>query len=149
VARWPAAAATLASPDLAALAAHECRSSAVDVGAALAAGREFLLERALFRSRRTGEVVDPAYLRFPFPPQWHYDVLRGLEHLAAAGPPDPRAEEAVERVRAARSADGTWRRHRPYPGRSWFPLEPAGASGWSTLRALRVLSWWDRGPGPG
>ncbi|HYF73091.1 MAG TPA: hypothetical protein VD864_09730 [Nocardioides sp.] len=129
---------------LEALDAHARGSGEVPVADALAAGREYLLERALFRSRRTGEVVDPAYLRFPFPPQWHYDVLRGLEHLVAAGaPPDARAEEAVELVRAARGADRRWRRHQPWPGRYWFPLEPAGPSRWATLRALRVLSWWD------
>lgn len=112
--------------------------------AALAAGREFLLEHRMFRSHRTGEVVDPAYRRFPFPPQWHYDVLRGLEHFVDAGAPyDGRLAEAVQVVRDAQRPDGTWRRARPYPGRTWFSLEPAGPSRWTTFRALRVLRWCD------
>lgn len=113
------------------------------LAAALRSGREYLLARRLYRSLRTSEVVDPAYLRFPFPPQWHYDVLRGLEHLRAADARDDRAADAVARIRAARRADGSWPRHRPWPGRYWFPLEPAGPSRWTTLRALRVLDWWD------
>ncbi|WP_206051554.1 hypothetical protein [Nocardioides ferulae] len=117
-----------------------------EVAAALAAGREFLLRHRMFRSHRTGEVVDQAYLRFPFPPQWHYDVLRGLEHLADAQvAPDERAAEAVEAVRAARRTDGAWPRHRPWPGRQWLSLEGPGPSRWTTLRALRVLDWWGEG----
>lgn len=114
------------------------------VAPALADGAEFLLRHHLFRSRRTGEVVDPAYLRFPFPPQWHYDVLRGLEHVrAVAAAHDPRLEDAVQVLREARRPDGTWSRHRPWPGRSWFVMEGPGPSRWATLRCLRVLRWWD------
>ena len=112
----------------------------------LAAGREFLLEHRMFRSHRTGTVVDSAYKRFPFPPQWHYDLLRGLEHFRDAGAPyDDRLAEAVQVVRDAQQPDGTWHRARPYPGRTWFTLEPAGPSRWATLRALRVLQWWEAG----
>jgi len=38
----------------------------------------YLLERRMFRSLRTGEVIDERWLRFSFPTFWHYDVLRGL-----------------------------------------------------------------------
>lgn len=106
-------------------------------------GREFLLDHRLYRSHRTGEVVDPALTRFPFPPQWHYDIVRALEHFRAAGAQrDERLADAVDVVRRRRQDDGTWPRYRPYPGRQWFELEPAGPSRWSTLRALRVVSWW-------
>lgn len=111
--------------------------------AALGAGREFLLAHRMFRSHRTGTVVDSAYRRFPFPPQWHYDVLRGLEHFRDAGAPyDDRLAEAVQVVRDAQQPDGTWHRARPYSGRTWFTLEPPGPSRWATLRALRVLRWY-------
>ena len=107
-------------------------------------GRTFFLDHQLYRSHRTGELVIPVFTRFPFPPQWHFDVLRGLEHFRAAGASaDPRLREAVGVVRRARRADGTWPVHRAYPGRTWFRMEPAGPSRWATLRALRVLTWWD------
>ena len=53
--------------------------------AAARAGEEYLLERRLFRSRSTGEVIRSDWTRFSFPPQWHYDVLRGLEYFRSTG----------------------------------------------------------------
>jgi hypothetical protein len=108
-------------------------------------GEEYLLERSLFRRRGTGEPADPAYLRFSFPPRWHYDVLRGLEHLRAAGyGPDARLEEAVELVRSKRQGNGTWLLEGTHPGAVHFPLEDGDGrpSRWNTLRALRVLRWY-------
>ncbi len=107
-------------------------------------GRDFFLDHQLYRSHRTGEIADAAFTRFPFPPQWHFDILRGLEHFAVSwAPQDVRLEDAIGVLNRARRTDGTWRRHRPWPGRYWFQLEPAGPSRWTTLRALRVLRWWD------
>ncbi|MGZ4575532.1 MAG: hypothetical protein ACXVXY_11135 [Mycobacteriaceae bacterium] len=115
------------------------------VADAMARGRGFFLDHQMYRSHRTGETVNAAFLRFPFPPQWHFDVLRGLEHFRAAGaPPDERLADAVDVIRGAQRKDGTWPVHRGYPGKSWFRMEPAGPSRWATLRALRVLQWWDR-----
>lgn len=103
-------------------------------------GREFLLAHRLYRSHRTGAVADPALLRWRFPPQWHYDVLRALDHFRAVGASwDPRLGDALDVVRRARRADGRWAHRSPYPGRSWFALETKGPSRWHTLRALRVL----------
>ncbi|MEY2434308.1 MAG: hypothetical protein QOC92_4033, partial [Acidimicrobiaceae bacterium] len=48
-------------------------------------GEEYLLTRGLLRRLSTGDVVDPDWLQFSFPTQWHYDVLRGLEYFRAAG----------------------------------------------------------------
>lgn len=113
----------------------------------LAGGQRFLLAHRMYRSHRTGEVVDTRYARFSFPPRWHYDVLRGLSHLAAVDAPrDPAAAEAVELVRTKRLADGRWPLRQRWPGRTWFELEQVGEpSRWNTLRALRVLRWWDDG----
>ncbi|CAA9413677.1 MAG: hypothetical protein AVDCRST_MAG66-2182 [uncultured Pseudonocardia sp.] len=76
---------------------------------------------------------------------WHYDVLRALDHLRAAGhPPDPRTAEAVELVRGKRRRDGTWLLDHVHPGAAHVPLEEVGApSHWTTLRASRVLRWAD------
>lgn len=129
-----------------ALLAYRVAGGTVDVEEALARGRRFFLEHRLYRSHRTGEVVDPAMTRFPFPPQWRFDVLRGLEHFRAAGAPrDERMVEAIERIRRRRAADGRWPYYRRYPGRVWFEMEEPGPSRWATLRALRVLRWWDEG----
>jgi hypothetical protein len=47
-------------------------------------GENYLLERRMFRSLRTGEVIDERWLRFSYPTFWHYDVLRGLDYLRNA-----------------------------------------------------------------
>ena len=107
-------------------------------------GREFLLQHRLYRSHRSGEVVDPRMLRLSFPPRWRYDVLRALDYFrAAGGDRDERLSDAVELVTAKRRADGRWPLQQRYPGRTWFEMERVGQpSRWNTLRARRVLDWW-------
>ena len=110
-------------------------------------GEEYLLERRLHRRKSTGEVVDPAWLQFAFPTRWHYDVLRGLDYFRAAGqPPDPRVNEAVDLVRSKQQPDGTWLLENTHPGAVHFALEEGDGrpSRWNTLRALRVLRWYER-----
>jgi hypothetical protein len=109
-------------------------------------GEEYLLRRRLFRSLRTGEVVDPRWLRFSYPPRWRYDLLKAADYFAfRGGPPDPRLAEAIEHVRAKRGSDGRWPLENTHPGSIHFRFEePDGApSRWNTLRALRVLRWYD------
>jgi len=117
----------------------------IGVGDAMAQGRRFFLDHQMYRSHSTGDEVNPAFRRFHFPPQWHFDVLRGLEHFRAAGAAcDERLSDAVDVIRGAQRKDGTWPLHRGYAGRTWFPMEPAGPSRWAILRARRVLQWWDQ-----
>lgn len=106
-------------------------------------GEEYLLDRSMFRSLRSGEELDPAWSLFAYPYSWHYDVLRGLEHLRAAGhAPDDRITDAVARVESRRSADGTWPRDAVAGERVRYGMEETGArSRWNTLRALRVIDW--------
>jgi len=109
-------------------------------------GEEYLLERSLFRRKSTGEVVNPEYLDFAFPYYWRYDVLRALDYFRRSGAePDSRMAEAVEIVRSKRQPDGRWLLDRIHPGRVHFALEGRAGepSRWNTLRALRVLDWWE------
>lgn len=117
------------------------------VRAAQRRGREFLLVHRLFRSHRTGEIIKPIFLRFSFPPRWHYDVLRALDHLQAVNAArDPRLREAIDLVRSSRRPEGRWTLQNCYRGKTFFELERLGQpSRWNTLRALRVLKWWDQG----
>ena len=72
----------------------------VDVSAPRKRGEEYLLERHLFRSLSTGEVINPHWLEFSFPTRWHYDVLWALDYLRRAGvKPDSRIAEAIELVK--------------------------------------------------
>jgi len=105
----------------------------------------YLLERRMLRSLRTGEVIDRRWLRFSFPTFWHYDVLRGLDYLRNAGvKPDSRVREAIETVIQRRHQNGRWPLDLLHPERIPLEMETAvgSASRWNTLRALRVLSWY-------
>lgn len=117
------------------------------VRAAQRRGREFLLVHRLFRSHRTGEIMKPVFTRFSFPPRWHYDILRALDYFQAVDAPcDQRLAAAIDIVRRSRRGHGRWSLQHSYKGKTYFELERLGApSRWNTLRALRVLKWWDRG----
>jgi len=139
---------------LEALLEHERACDAIpEVTAARLHGQEYLLERRLFRRRSTGEVIErdrkahTSWTRFAFPTWWHYDVLRGLEYLRSAGvAPDERVAEAIELVVSKRDGDRRWPLETRYPG--VMPVETDEGEGrpsrWNTLRALRVLRWYER-----
>jgi len=106
----------------------------------------YLLERRLFRSLRTGEVINKRWLRFSYPTFWHYDVLRGLDYLRNSGVnPDSRVSDAIETVMERRHQNGRWPLNLLHP--EHIPLEMetgiGRASRWNTLRALRVLRWYN------
>jgi hypothetical protein len=112
---------------------------------ARARGEEYLLERRMLRSLRSGEVIDRRWTRFAFPTTYHYDVLRGLDYLRSAGAePDERAGEAVDVVKQRRHQNGRWPLNVLHPDRFPFDMESGvgRASRWNTLRALRVLKWY-------
>jgi hypothetical protein len=122
--------------------------SVPEVAEARERGEEYLLERALFRRRTTGEVANPEFLELAFPPRYHYDVLRALDYFRDAHslsdiPPDPRLHDAVGFLASRRQPDGRWlldRAHDEALGLS--SGEQVGEpSRWNTLRALRVLRW--------
>jgi hypothetical protein len=123
-----------------------CRVRAVR--AAQRRGREFLLVHRLFRSHRTGTIIKTEFTRLVYPPRWHYDVLRALDHFQDVNATrDQRLAEAIDIVRNAQGVDGRWLLEHSYKGKTYFALERQGApSRWNTLRALRVLRWWGRRP---
>ncbi len=119
-----------------------------DADSAIGAGHEFLLDHRMYRSHRTGDPIDEAWTRFWFPPRWHYDILRGLDHLRDADTlPDRRVRDSIDIVVRRRRRDGRWPKGSQYTGATFFPLEPGRVAGrWNTLRSLRVLQWWDGEP---
>jgi hypothetical protein len=132
---------------LEALDAYARTGGRLDVADAARFGREFFLAHKLYQSHRTGEVAIRGSIRLRAFPEWHFDVLRGLEYFSQSGADrDERLIDAVELVRRARRPDGRWPVHSPYPGQQWFPIEPTEGARWNTSRALRVVRWWDAGP---
>jgi len=132
---------------------HErANGGSAEVTTALERGQRYLLERRMLRRLSSGELIDPAFTLFSFPTGYHYDALRGLEHLrAAAVTPDARVAEAIDLVRSKRDAEGRWPLENPHEvevvNARLRDLEfdmgerEGRPSRWNTLRALRVLRW--------
>jgi len=59
--------------------------------------------------------------------------------------PDPRLGEEIDHLRSRRSGDGPWPLDWTAPGRVWFDIDDGVGqpSRWITLRAMRVLKWWE------
>jgi hypothetical protein len=109
---------------------------------------EMFLAHRLFRSLRTGKVLQKYWLDLHYPPYWHYDILQGLLVLSRLGKAtDPRTSDAYEVLLERRLVDGRWR-----PGGYWWKLGEgkgntdivdwgrAGPNEMITLNALRVLA---------
>ncbi|WUD29634.1 squalene cyclase [Lentzea sp. NBC_00516] len=113
--------------------------------AARVRGEEYLLARRLCRRLSTQEVVGEWVGRFRSPFRWGYSVLNAMDYFREAGRKDPRMAEAVEMIRMARQADGTWLQGGRHPGRVWFEVDvdEGQPSKWLTFYALRVLEWWE------
>ena len=131
---------------------HERAGRSPDVTAARLRGQEYLLKRGLYRRLSTGEVINPDWALFAFPPYYHYDVLRGLDFLrAAGGEPDDRVAEAIAIVERNQGDDGRWPLQNVHDGDVPFEMEEGEGrpSRWNTLRAMRVLDWFVSGASDG
>jgi hypothetical protein len=59
--------------------------------------------------------------------------------------PDSRVDEAIALVRQKQQPDGTWLLENTHPGKVHFVMEEdEEPSRWNTLRAMRVLGWYER-----
>ena len=140
----------------------------IDVESARLQAHEFLLLHRLYKSHRTGEVVSPRMTRMPYPPRWFYDFLKALDYfqdfyrwradqpalfedqerqdLERSHDHDIRFLDAINLLKNKQKSNGKWNMMRGPSGRIYFDMEKAGKpSRWNTLRALRVLKWWERG----
>ncbi len=130
---------------------------------------EMFVQHRLFRSDKTGEVIDPEWLKLHYPLYWHYDILQALvilSRFARGGLPNPphtdgfgnpsgasvilqdaRVQEALDLVEAKRQPDGCWKAEGFYwvmPGKRTSNVEVVdwgrrGPNEMITLNALRVL----------
>ncbi len=113
-------------------------------------GEEYLLERSLFRRLSTGEPAHERFLLLLHPNRWHYDVLRALDYFRSSAmltgaDLDAQLGEAVDHLCSRRLEDGAWPLDWSPSGRVWFDVDDGQGkpSRWVTLRAMRVLRWWE------
>ncbi|MBE0661373.1 MAG: hypothetical protein IH597_02810 [Bacteroidales bacterium] len=114
-----------------------------EVRQAKAEAQEFLLMHRLFKSDKTGSVIQERFLKFPYPCRWYYDILRVMDYFQFSGLKyDPRMDEVVEIILSKRTVEGKWKLSAAYSGQVHFTMEQAGKpSRWNTLRVLRVLRY--------
>ncbi len=110
---------------------------------AIERGAELFLSHRLFRSDKTGRVINPEWLKLHYPLYWHYDILQALLILSRAGRVgDPRASEALDILNSKRKRDGLWH----VEGCYWRPQRtnyrtPSGAH----TSNIEVVDWGRRG----
>ena len=112
---------------------------------ALAKSLEFILQHQLYKSHRTGQIVDYKMTKMIFPPQWQFDFMRFLDYAQEKRiSKDTRLEEAIDLIRTKQSTEGFWNQEKLHSGKMHFTMETLGkASRWNTMRAIRVLNWWE------
>ncbi|RDG31914.1 MULTISPECIES: hypothetical protein [unclassified Oceanispirochaeta] len=108
---------------------------------------EFILLHQLYLSDRTGEIINKAFIKIPYPCRWKYDILRALDYFQYTGKSlDFRMNKAIGIIQDKRNNDGTWVVNTAHPGQVHFTMEKAGKpSRWNTLRALRVFEHFNNG----
>ncbi len=133
------------------LAAYACASGDAQARRAAERAAEVFLRRRLFRSMRTGAIMNPQFLRLHYPCYWRYDILFALKVMAEAGfLQDPRCAEALDILQAKELPGGGWpAEERLYhasanapTGRElvdWGPSGKKRMNEWVTADALFVL----------
>jgi hypothetical protein len=131
------------------LAAYAKEAGGAAWDAARRAAEVLLARRLLFRAS-TGGLIRDEFAKLHYPLYWHYDYLGGLKALAdldLLG--DPRCADALDRLEAARVADGWPAQARYYKVSAdialhndcvdWGGTSARRANPWVTVDALAVL----------
>ena len=102
---------------------------------------EFMLQHQMYRSDKTGEIINERFLELTYPTYWHYNVLRGLDYIRSTPfIKDPRLSDALLWLERRRKPNGCWPVEKRIPGVNLFPMERMGRdSRWNTLKALRII----------
>ena len=107
---------------------------------AIPKGEEFILEKELFKSKRTKEIISEQFLRYPYPFRWHYEILRALDYFRRVNKPYDRRMKDALNIITKKNKNGYIKAYSRFPGKIYFSMEEDKlGSKWNTLRVLRVL----------
>jgi hypothetical protein len=102
-------------------------------------GEKYFLQRRLFKSLSTGEIINPKFLELSYPCRYYYDILRCLDYFREVEHPyDELMDEALDIIIDRRNSDGRWHLQNTHVRKVHFTMERR-ESRWNTLRALRVI----------
>lgn len=101
----------------------------------------FLIAHKLYKSHRSGEIIDKKMLVLSYPSRWRYDILRALDYFRRSGAAyDTGMKDALDLLKKKQLKNKKWPLQAKHPGSVHFEMEIAREpSRWNTLRALRVL----------
>jgi len=104
----------------------------------------FLIHQIYKKSSDLGKVSKPGRLKFGFPLMYQTDVLELLEIFAELGIKDHRLEDAIRIVPNKRNNEGLWKMQNSFNDKILAAVEEKGKpSKWLTLRALKILKFYD------
>ncbi|HPC05122.1 MAG TPA: hypothetical protein PLI60_00240 [Anaerolineaceae bacterium] len=120
------------------------------INSAIDAGVEFLLGvDPVVAAYPTGSDNPPnrSWWKFGFPVFYITDVLQIAEALVALGyVNDSRLKNCLEYIWNKQDEAGRWKLEYDYAGKTWLSYGKKGESNpWVTIRALRVVKWFERG----
>jgi len=97
---------------------------------------EFMLMHRLYKSDRTGKVIDEEWTRLHFPLFYFYDILHGLRVLADLGyGGDERVSDALQLIKQKQLADGTWPMESTYVNAlRWNYVKEPATGAWHEAR---------------
>ena len=82
-------------------------------------------------------------ISFHYPPRWKYDAFRALEYFQSIKlPMDIRMHEAIDVINE-QMEKGYITKGKAYTGKIHFKLEEGKESRFNTLRALKILRFYD------
>lgn len=130
---------------LKALAAIPIKQRTEEVRDAIAQMAEYILIHHIYkRSHDLTKAAKPGWLKFGFPLMYQTDVLEILDILTTLGIRDSRMEDAIALVLDKRGEDGRWRAQNTANNEKLLvPFAREDQDKWVTLRALRVLKFWN------
>ncbi len=102
---------------------------------------EFILQHRLYKSDKTGKIIDEKFTRFSYPCRWRYDVMKALDYFQDARISyDPRMDDALDLLVRKRTPEKKWLLQAKHSGQTHVDMEiPGNPSRWNTLRAMRIL----------
>ena len=114
-----------------------------EIAKAIPKAWEFMLKKRLFRSVRTKQVINHDMISFHYPTRWKYDAFRALEYFQSIKlPMDIRMHEAIDVINE-QMEKGYITKGKAYTGKIHFKLEEGKESRFNTLRALKILRFYD------
>ena len=107
-------------------------------------GQDFLLKYNLYLDNN--KAIKGKWTSFSFPPYWFYDVLTVLDYFQSyRDNKNKLIQSGIDLVFKKQNKEGTWNLGSKHAGKTYFDMEkPKEPSRWITLRALRVLKWWEQ-----